>query len=110
MIEPNGAARAGWRDPEADFPPLRTRILLRLSEEFRARHRIEPTCAEGYVIAPGTPRLRGFCTVVGPHITGWMPLPCKTPPRPERDDGLDQQVAQTLSRIGEAIRLREARR
>jgi hypothetical protein len=79
-----------WRDPIAEHPPLRTRIRLRLSDDFRAAHGIKDTCLDGYLIEPNSPPMSGFSTVLGPHVTGWMPVTPWVDRGPGRDDPLDR--------------------
>ncbi len=91
-----------WRDPAADPPPLRTRIRLRLSDAFRARHAINVTCVDGYLVEPRSTPMSGFSTVLGPHVTGWMSVTPWVDRGPSEDDSLDRTRA-SLDRIGESM-------
>lgn len=88
-----------WKDPAVDPPPLRTRIRLRLSDDFRAAHGIKVACLDGYLVEPGSPPMSGFSTVLGPHVTGWMPVTPWVDRGPGRDDSLDRTRA-SLDRMG----------
>jgi hypothetical protein len=96
-----------WKDPVAEPPPLRTRIRIRLSDQFRAAHRIKASCVDGYLIEPDTQPMFGFSTTFGPHVTGWMPVRIWST-KPIAVEASTDELSESLCRIGESIKARSA--
>lgn len=96
-----------WKDPATEPPPLRTRIRIRLSDEFRKALRMEPTCVDGYIHEPDTLPMYGFSTALGPHVTGWMPLPKRDPIAESQEE---DRLTAILERLAAKVQERELRK
>jgi len=96
-----------WKDPAVEPPPLRTRIRIRLHDDFRARHKLEVTCVDGYIHERGDLPMYGFSATLGPHVTGWMPIAPRRQPVPEEEN---DRLNEILDRIGAKVQEQHLKR